>query len=101
MKTALAIFLLVITLTATFFPCCQFDQCTEEEIAAAHDEKEEEPKGNCAPLFGCPSCPSFAELGKPVQLLQPQLEPQSYSFAILHFTLSTFPSSLWQPPRLC
>ncbi|MGB8193474.1 MAG: hypothetical protein WCF67_16200 [Chitinophagaceae bacterium] len=96
----LAFMLLVISMAATFIPCCEFDGCADEPVAAAHQDNEDKKPG-CSPLSTCNRC-SVAAI---VALKLPQLDTPSITKGqfiearIASVSPSYFPS-FWQPPRL-
>ena len=101
MKKWLTFLLLLITLTGTFYPCCLVDECNEEEIATAQKENKKQTEGNCSPFFACATCPGFAQMSKPVQIIQPVIENQVHHERLVVFNPTTYASSFWQPPRSC
>ena len=101
MKKRFTFILLLITLTGTFFPCCLIDECNDEEFATAQKENKQQPAGNCSPFFACATCPGFAEMSKPVVIIQPVTDNQIHHGTIVFFNLTSFAASFWQPPRSC
>ena len=102
MKKWLAFILLLITFASTFYPCCVYDNCDEEEIAASSQQKENpEPEGNCSPFFACQSCPGFTINTNIVSVKQVEFATQVHNEKHVASNLSSYTSSFWQPPRVC
>ena len=100
MKKWLTFILLLITLTGTFYPCCLVDECNDEEVTTAQKENKQEPESNCSPFFACATCPGFTYTSKTIQLIQPEQSIQVHYPNAISFSLSTYSSSLLQPPRI-
>src|SRR3954447_24789143 len=101
MKKWLVFILLLITTAGTFIPCCSIDNCSADRPANTSNHQKHQNEGTCSPFFACATCPGFVELAKPIQLAKPLVEKIIYYQSILKFSLPTFSSSFWQPPRSC
>jgi hypothetical protein len=101
LKQWFVILLLLITVVATFVPCCA-DGCADEisTTAAAHEDEHDD-KGNCSPLFACSTCaPSvIIHTAEPLVTLQ-AIDHAQFPFFIAR-PLSTWHPSLFQPPKVC
>jgi hypothetical protein len=99
-KKSLIFILLLITITATFIPCCLADNCCEEQITHTTN-KNQKNEETCPPFFACTTCSVFVELAKPILLIQPIIEKQVHHERIVVFILPAYSASYWQPPRDC
>jgi len=101
MKKWLTFFLLLITLSGTFYPCCLTDNCNEDDLASSQKKNNKQDDGNCSPFFACASCTGFTITSKPVEIIQPVIEIQIPTESFIVFNLTSYTASFWQPPRVC
>src|SRR5687767_9827570 len=95
----LTLIVLMISLAATFVPCCEYDDCQNETTTASQTDNREQ-KGTCSPLSTCPACGGSILVSRLVQVSQPE-DPKKELFVIEASSLPfAHVSSFWQPPRL-
>jgi hypothetical protein len=100
MKNWLVCILLFITATGTFIPCCSVDDCCADRLVNTNHDKHNN-EGTCSPFFACATCPGSVELAKPIQLDFPRVENLVHYEETIRFTLPSYSSSFWKPPRSC
>ncbi len=100
MKTWFLFLLLSITVAATFYPCCEYDSCDEQELAGCSDEKKPETPGHCSPLFACAGCAAGVTLQTSFQFSHPLPVSAMPAATIDESLLFTYHIDFWQPPRL-
>ena len=101
MKKWLTVILILITAAGMFISCCSFDDCWSDQLATTSNNEKQQPKGNCSPFFACATCPGFVKLSNPIEIVIPIPEKQVHHEQLLKFTLTTYSSPFWQPPRFC
>jgi hypothetical protein len=89
----------MISMAATFIPCCQFDECLSETASASREEKKEQ-KGTCSPFSNCPTCSASIVITKTIQLCRLEVSNKQLFEIDPACILSSHSSSFWQPPRL-
>jgi hypothetical protein len=100
MKNWVVYLLLLLTMAGSFIPCCQVDNCPEDQTAATTTNDDHQPEGACSPFFACATCPGFTQLAKTIHLEMPEaVLPKHYPSAI-NFTITSYTASLLQPPRI-
>jgi hypothetical protein len=95
----LTFLILLISVAATFIPCCEFDGC-EEEIANSSNQSQKKQDASCSPLSVCPTCATAIVIAPTVELPgiiiskteKPPIETPS--------RLPLYSSFFWQPPRV-
>src|SRR4051812_27609131 len=101
MKNWLTFLLLLVTMTATFYPCCGKDDCCNDNLTAAtNNHNNHKSEGNCSPFVTCGTCPGFVVSAKLVQIPVITEEKPVHHTGAISLTLSTYAASLLQPPRL-
>lgn len=101
MKIWLTAFLLLVSITATFYPCCSEEKCEGEELTstqASHDNQKED--GTCSPFINCGNCPGFVQCVRIAAIPQINEDAQVHHPKFISIKLSTYQASLLQPPRL-
>jgi len=105
----LAFLLSVLVLLLATIPCCLADNCVKEKAPTEkNSEKNNEPSGAgddpdcgiCSPFYSCHTCPGFAFLNTTPKLtlvLLVDIKPYTIYYPTL---VSTFASSIWQPPKI-
>jgi hypothetical protein len=89
-------------LLLTAVPCCQFDDCSEDQSSAQTPQhpREEKQSGSCSPFFSCQGCASIIISSEPVcatAIFFP--EKPAYSQFVSPF-IETVHFDFWQPPQL-
>ncbi|MBE7172906.1 MAG: hypothetical protein INR73_20180 [Williamsia sp.] len=100
MKKWIAFFWLIVSMLATFFPCCTDDECGAVDVDLQLPKaKNCKSAGACSPFITCGTCPGFTQTAKTVEVAffsSPKLVHQT---RIVLLTPSCYTPSLFQPPR--
>jgi hypothetical protein len=100
MKKLCTFLLLLITFSASFFPCCDKDDCCNDKFSAgASSHRENKSNGNCSPFITCGSCPGFTALTKMIEVPVVHQEKIVHHSGNISFELFTYTVSLLRPPR--
>jgi hypothetical protein len=100
MKKWLAFLLLLVTMTATFYPCCREDCCRNELTAKSANRNNQKPACNCSPFVTCGTCAGFTLTATVVEVFKITEEKPVHHTRIVAPTLSAYTASLLQPPRM-
>lgn len=69
MKKWLTFLLLLVALTATFYPCCSKDDCGNDKLTTkTADHENHESKGNCSPFITCGTCSGFTQVATHLEM---------------------------------
>lgn len=99
MKKLFAFLLLVVSMAATFCPCCREDDyCSDDVASANHNNRKAE--GPCSPFITCGTCPGFTQLTCVVEIPKPATDKVIHNASVKPFLLLTYSASLLQPPRI-
>jgi hypothetical protein len=90
---------LLISMAATFVPCCEFDGCQDEFNTSSRQNKKEQ-KGTCSPLSICSTCSGAVVVSRIVLLSEPLVVKNTFLEAKPFSILPDYFPSFWQPPRL-
>jgi hypothetical protein len=99
MKKWLSFFLLLITLVASFYPCCSADDCGEKTATEQSSHPEEGEDSNCSPFLACGTCTGFTQLTPAVDIPYIAVLPPVHVAKSYPFSASGYTPSLLQPPR--
>jgi hypothetical protein len=95
----LTLIVLVISVAATFIPCCEFDECQEEEIENSSQQDKKEENASCSPFSTCPTCAGAIIITKTIQLDRSDISKNKLVGFERSPILSCHSPSFWQPPR--
>jgi len=99
MKKWLTFLLLLVTITATLYPCCGKDDCCNNELTSKttnHKHKE----GTCSPFITCGTCAGFTQVTNTVIVPIAPEEKTVHHSKVICLTLSSYTPSLLQPPQV-
>ena len=100
MKSCFTFVLLLITLLTTFYPCCNVDNCCEDELTStATKQNDQQPEGNCSPFISCGTCTGFTEMVMMPDIPHISVEKAVHHSRVISVSLSYYISSFLQPPR--
>ncbi|MDE3234306.1 MAG: hypothetical protein KGO81_00015 [Bacteroidota bacterium] len=99
MKKAFTFLLLLVTMVATFYPCCDRDDCCIKEQNAKYPGRNEHKEGCCSPFINCSTCAGFIQLTSFVLIPVVAEQKLVHHSAIIPMEVSAYASSLLQPPR--
>jgi hypothetical protein len=101
MKKWLAFLLLLVTVAATFYPCSREDCCRDELSAKPTNRNNQKPACNCSPFVTCGTCAGFTLTAAAfVEVPRITEEKMVHYTRIVDPALSTYTTSLLQPPRM-
>lgn len=102
MKQLFTFFLLLVSLTATFYPCCDRDSCNTDEPVSENNPKHNNHKseGTCSPFITCGTCPGFVNEFKPIEVPFLVKENIVHTIHPASIILSAYNASLLQPPQM-
>ena len=98
MKRLIVFILTLIVIAASTIPCCPADGCGEEATHAANSQAPIE-KGTCSPFAVCAGCSGFVHVPKYIDVSGPSTETAVHYEKALAFNITSYSSSLFQPPR--
>lgn len=101
MKKWLTFLLLLITFVTTFYPCCSKDNCCNDEFKSnTTNHNNHKSEGNCSPFVACSSCSGFIQMVNVVEVPSIQEVKTIHHSKVVTLTLSTYTTSLLQPPQV-
>jgi hypothetical protein len=101
MKKWFTFLLLLVTTTATLYPCCSEYDCQGEELTTStSDDSKQKSGSNCSPFITCGTCTGFVQSYKIADVPVIAKEKPVHHSKVISLTLSTYTASLLQPPRL-
>jgi len=101
MKKWLTFLLLLVTMTAIFYPCCSKDDCCNDDLTSnTTNHSNHKSEGNCSTFVTCGTCPGFLVSAKLVDIPVIKVEKPVHHSAAFSLTLSSYTASLLQPPRV-
>ena len=100
MKKWLTFLLFIVTTIASFYPCCDEDQCGADNLISTTTEQgKKSNEGTCSPFISCGTCPGFTQLAKAIEVPTiEQVKPVHHS-RVQSSPLPSYTSSLLQPPK--
>jgi hypothetical protein len=101
MKNWLAFLFLLVSSTASFYPCCSEIDCCTDELTSTNARQDQHPsESNCSPFVACGTCPGFTQTATVVDIPVVQKEKPEHLCKAISLLLSSYMPSLLQPPRV-
>src|SRR4051812_22860293 len=101
MKKWLTLVLLLVCITAAFYPCCSKDNCSNDVLTSkSTNQNNHKPQGTCSPFITCGTCPGFIQMANAVVIPIVKEEKTIHHSRVNSLTLSAYTDSLLQPPRM-
>ena len=101
MKKCFIFLLLLITMSATLFPCCGKDDCCNDILSTkTTDNRNHKAEGTCSPFITCVTCSGFTQMTNVINIPLMLHEKLVHHSKIISLKLSSYTASLLQPPQV-
>lgn len=101
MKKWVAFLWLIVSMLATFFPCCTKDECCADDTGLQQPlGRNRKSEGTCSPFLTCGTCTGFTQTAKKLEIPFFALQKPVHQAKVFLFSPSSYKVSPFQPPRM-
>ena len=101
MKKCIAFLWLIVSILATFFPCCTKDDCCADTTGLQQPLGQNRKSDKaCSPFLTCGTCVGFAQTAKTIEIPSFTLQKLVHQARIIVHAPSSYKASPFQPPRM-